>query len=132
MAVILSIVLALVISCMAVSTAHAAQRLPWNGREIEGWVCDGNVLKPKHGANSSNTWIYANGVIKPKYGANSSNTWIFNGKELKPKYGANSSNTWVFDGKRIKPKYGANSYNTFEVGDAPLLVIAGATVLRLF
>ena len=94
MAVILSIVLALVISCMAVSTAHAAQRLPWNGREIEGCVCDGNVLKPKHGANSSNTWIYANGVIKPKYGA--------------------------------------NSHNTFEVGDAPLLVIAGATVLRLF
>lgn len=113
--------------------AHAEYRLNWNGREIKGWVCDGKELKPKSGANSSNTWVYtSNGEIKPKFGANSSNTWVFNGRELKPKFGANSSNTWVLDGNKFKPRFGANSSNTWEVGNAPILVIAGAVVLRLF
>lgn len=112
---------------------RAEYRLNWNGREIKGWVCDGNELKPKFGANSSNTWIYtSNGEIKPKFGANSSNTWVFNGHELKPKFGTNSSNTWVLEGNKIKPKFGANSSNTWNVGNAPILVIAGAVVLRLF
>lgn len=130
---ILFISLFLLMSIAVLPTlSHAENRLNWNGKEINGWICDGNELKPKYGANSSNTWIYANGEIKPKYGANSSNTWVFNGKELKPKYGANSSNTWVLEGNKIKPKYGANSSNTINVGDAPILVIAGRTVLRLF
>ena len=57
------------------SAASAEQRLKWNGREINGWICDGKELKPRSGATSSNTW---------------------------------------------------------DVGSAPILVIAGAVVLRLF
>lgn len=119
-------------SSLDILPTYAEQHLQWNGREINGWVCDGKELKPKYGASAANTWIFSNGEIKPKYGANSSNTWIFNGKELKPKYGANSSNTWILDGNKIKPKYGANSSNTIDVGNAPILVIAGASALHLF
>lgn len=119
------------ILCMP-GRSGAEERLAWNGKEIDGWLCDGKELKPKHGANSSNTWVYQNGEIKPKFGANSSNTWVFNGRELKPKFGANSSNTWILDGNKLKPKFGANSSNTWNVGTAPILVIAGKAVLRLF
>lgn len=112
--------------------ALAEQRLAWNGRDIRGWTCDGTVLKPRHGATSSNTWIYNGREIRPKSGANSSNTWIFDGRELKPKSGANSSNTWIISGGKARPKSGANSSNTWNVGNAPILVIAGALALRLF
>ena len=77
------------------------------------WVCDGRELKPKSGATSSNTWVW-------------------DGKELKPKNGASSSNTWVIDGRKAKPKIGAVSANTYDIGDAPILVVAGKLVLRLF
>lgn len=36
--------------------AAARERLAWNGKEISGWVCDGKELKPKFGANNSNTY----------------------------------------------------------------------------
>ena len=71
-----------------------AQRLNWNGREINGWVCDG--------------------------------------KELKPKFGATNTNTWILDGAKMKPKFGATNANTWDVGNAPILVIAGAVVLHLY
>lgn len=133
----MKIALAMVVATLCAITfyprnAYAEQKLHWNGKFINGWVCDGVVLKPQFGANSSNTWIYKNGEIRPKFGANSSNTWIFKNGELRPKFGANSSNTWVLKGDKIKPKFGANSTNTWRVGDAPILVIAGAVVLRLF
>lgn len=44
----------------------------------KNWVCDGSELKPKSGANSSNTWILSGKEIKPKSGANSSNTYEAN------------------------------------------------------
>lgn len=130
--IILGMLLVYAVLGIGVQLAHADQRLAWNGREINGWVCNGNELKPKIGATASNTWVYVNGEIKPKLGATASNTWIFNGKELKPKLGATASNTWVLAGNKLKPKIGANSSNTWDVGNAPILVIAGATVLRLF
>lgn len=117
---------------LTAAQAYAMQALHWNGREIDGWVCSGNELKPKSGANSSNTWVLQGNEIKPKFGANSSNTWIRSGNEIKPKFGANSSNTWVLSGNTIKPKFGANSSNTWQVGSAPLLVIVGKVILRLF
>lgn len=119
-------------SLLLSNQAVADMTLKWNGREINGWVSDGHELKPKHGASGSNTWIFDGREIKPKYGASSSNTWVFDGKELKPKYGASGSNTWVLDGDKIKPKFGANNSNTWRVGNAPILVIAGAVVLRLY
>ena len=114
------------------TVAFAEQHLAWNGREINGWLCDGKELKPKSGANSSNTWVFNGREIRPKSGANSSNTWVYDGRELKPKSGANSSNTWVIDGNRAKPKSGANSSNTWVIGNAPILAVAGALVLRLY
>lgn len=96
------------------------------------WVCNGNELKPKTGASSSNTWILDGKEIKLKSGASSSNTWIWDGKELKPKSGASSSNTWVIDGQKAKPKTNASSSNTYEIGTLPILVVAGDLVLRLW
>lgn len=107
-------------------------KLAWNGKEISGWVCDGRELKPKSGASFSNTWIFDGKEIKPKSGSSSSNTWAWNGKELKPKFNASSSNTWIVEGGKAKLKSGASSSNTWDVGDAPILVIAGAIVLRLY
>lgn len=106
--------------------------LAWNGKEISGWVCDGRELKPKSGASSSNTWVFDGKNIKLKSGGTSSNTWIWDGKELKPKSGASASNTWVIDGGKARPKTGSSASNTWDVGNAPILVIAGATVLRLY
>lgn len=113
-------------------SARAEHQIFWNGKEINGWVCNGHELRPKIGANSSNTWIFTGSEIRPKTGATSSNTWIFNGSELRPKVGANSSNTWVLSGGKFRPKAGANSSNTWNVGNAPILVITGAAVLHLF
>ena len=98
----------------------------------KNWVCDGSELKPKTGANSSNTWILSGKEIKPKTGANSSNTWLWDGKELKPKTSASSSNTWVIDRDKLKPKTSANSSNTYATNGQPILVIAGQLVLRLW
>jgi hypothetical protein len=70
--------------------------------------------------------------IKPKINASSSNTWVWDGKELKPKLGALSSNTWVVENKKARPKTGATSANTYDVGDLPILVIAGKLALRLW
>lgn len=112
--------------------AHAEQKLAWNGREINGWVCDGRELKPKFGANMQNTWIFDGREIRPKTGANFGNTWIFDGRELKPKTGANFQNTWIIEGNKARPKTGANFKNTWNVGTAPILVIAGALVLHLY
>ena len=58
--------------------------------------------------------------------------WICNGAELKPKSGANSTNTWVVENKKARPKTGATSANTYDVGDLPILVIAGKLALRLW
>ena len=44
-------------------------------------------------------YVFEKNELKPKSGANSSNTFEFNGKEFKPKIGANSNNTFEFDGK---------------------------------
>lgn len=55
------------------------------GTEIdlpEEWVCNGQELRPKTGALSSNTWVYDGKEIKPKVGASSSNTRLWDGKEL--------------------------------------------------
>jgi len=70
-------------------------------------------IKPKSGANSSNTLIFDGNELKPKSGANSNNTWVYDGREFRPKSGANSNKTWVFDGSELKPKSGANSSNTW-------------------
>lgn len=124
--------MALLISCFFVGEGIAQMRIQWNGKEINGWVCDGKTLKPKFGANGQNTWIFDGREIKPKFGATGSNTWVYDGREVKPKFGANSSNTWILDGSRFKPKFGANSSNTWDVGNAPILVIVGKAVLRLY
>ena len=47
----------------------------------------------------------------------------WNGKEIKG---------WICDGKVLKPKVGATAANTWDVGSAPILVIAGALVLHLY
>lgn len=127
-----AVVLTLFVFALMPNLAFAEQSLSWNGKEIKGWVCDGKELKPKFGATSSNTWVFNGREIHPKSGANSSNTWIFDGKELRPKFGANSSNTWIIDGSKARPKFGATSSNTWKVGNAPILVIAGALVLHLY
>lgn len=104
-----------------------------NTIEIPGnWVCNGVELKPKSGANFSNTWVMSGKEIKPKTNALPSNTWVWDGKELKPKQRALSSNTWVIENKKAKPKSGATSANTYDVGDLPILAIAGKLVLRLW
>lgn len=126
------VILILFVSMSMPELAFAEQNLSWNGKEIKGWVCDGKELKPKSGATPSNTWVFNGREIHPKIGATSSNTWMFDGKELKPKLGANSSNTWIIDGNTAKPKFGATSSNTWKVGNAPILVIAGALVLHLY
>lgn len=101
--------------------------------EVPGnWLCNGSELKPKSGANSTNTWVISGKEIKPKANALSTNTWIWDGKELKPKQGAVSSNTWIIENKKAKPKAGATSANTYEVGDLPILAIAGKLALRLW
>lgn len=58
--------------------------------------------------------------------------WVCDGKELKPRSCANSRNTGVIVNGKAKPKSGANSPNTWNVGSAPILVIAGALVLHLY
>lgn len=123
---------ALLIGAFLAGEVLPMQTLRWNGREIDGWVCVNSELKPRSGATSSNTWILQGNEIKPKFGATSSNTWVRVGNEIRPKFGANSSNTWVLQGNTIKPKFGANSSNTWNVGDAPLLVIVGKVILKLF
>lgn len=57
---------------------------------------------------------------------------MWDGKELKPKIGALLSNTWVIDGRKEKPKNGPVSANTYDIGDTPILAIAGKLVLRLY
>lgn len=89
------------------------QNLAWNGREINGWICSGDELRPRTGANSHNTWI-------------------LRGNEIRLKAGGSPSGTWVRQGDEIRPKVGANSHNTWNVGNAPLLVIVGKVILRLF
>lgn len=79
--------LALSLMALAATQAVAMQTLQWNGREIGGWICVVNELKPKTGANSSNTWILQGNEIRPKFGASSSNTWIRAGNEIRPKLG---------------------------------------------
>jgi len=96
------------------------------------WACNGAELKLRNGATASTTWIFDGKEIKPKTGAVSGNTWLFDGKELRPKAGATSSNTWTVERDRIKPKSGATSTNTYEIGDLPILAVAGHLVLRLY
>lgn len=124
--------LAILLTLFCHLEAWAMQRLHWNGREINGWICAANELKPKTGANSHNTWILAGNEIRPKAGATASNTWIKTGDEIRPKTGATASNTWVLHGSTLRPKTGANQSNTWDVGSAPLLVIVGKIILRLF
>ena len=103
--------------------------------EIElpkNWVCDGRELKPKTGANSSNTWLFDGKEIKPKTGASNSNTWVWDGKELKPKTSSSPSNTWIIDGEKVKPKAGANSTNTYYIRRHPILVVTAQLALRLW
>lgn len=47
----------------------------------------------------------------------------WNGKEI---------SGWIFDGKELKPKRNATSANTWDVGNAPVPIIAGALVLKLY
>ena len=48
--------------------------------EVPGnWICNGAELKPKSGANSTNTWVMTGKEIKPKINASSSNTWVWDG-----------------------------------------------------
>lgn len=128
---LLSTVTLLIVALLA-GEALAMQALRWNGREIDGWVCVGNELKPRVGATSANTWILQGNEIRPKSGATSGNTWVRSGNEIRPKSGATSSNTWILQGNTIRPKSGATSSNTWNVSDAPLLVIVGKVILKLF
>ncbi|MFD0966630.1 hypothetical protein ACFQ02_07240 [Seminibacterium arietis] len=58
------------------------------------WVCDGNILKPKIGANSSNTWEKVADKIKPKFGATSRNTYDTNGYSILVVWGQLVLNLW--------------------------------------
>ncbi|WP_314040856.1 hypothetical protein [Campylobacter showae] len=78
------------------------------------------------------TWVYVGNELKPKTGANSSNTFEFDGRKIKPKYGANSSNTWVIQGNVVKPDFGSNSSNTYDINKAPIAVIIGQVCLKLW
>lgn len=127
---VFAIVLLFCLFCMG--EAWAMQKLHWNGREIDGWICANNELKPRSGATSQNTWILQGNEIRPKSGATSGNTWVRAGNEIRPKSGATSSNTWILQGNTIRPKSGATSANTWDVGSAPLLVIVGKVILKLF
>lgn len=128
----LLLAMAFLIGAFFVEEVLAMQTLHWNGREIDAWICVNNELRPRSGATSSNTWILQGNEIRPKSGATSSNTWVRSGNEIRPKAGATSSNTWVLHGNTIRPKSGATSSNTWDVGNAPLLVIVGKVILRLF
>ena len=90
-------------------------KINWDGRTA------GNV-----------SWVFERNELKPKSGANSSNTFVFDGKEIKPKIGANSSNTWVVERDKIKPKTGSNSSNTYDINEAPMAVIIGQLCFRLW
>lgn len=129
---LLAAIAALCLFALAPGDAFAERHLAWNGKEINGWICDGKVLKPKHGATDANTWVFTGREIRPKVGPSAATTWIFNGRELRPKVGAKPSNTWIIDGNKSCPKAGANDANTWDVGTAPILVIAGALVLHLY
>lgn len=108
------------------------QKLDWNGKECDGWIFEKGELKPKRGASLSNTWVFDGKEFKPKIGASLSNTWVYDGKVIKPKINANSSNTWVYNGKEVMPKNGANSSNKWDIGTAPMAIVIGKIILRLF
>ncbi len=126
-----TVILTLTLLLLA-TQAFAMQTLSWNGREINGWVCERNQLRPKYGANGRNTWIMEGNKIRPKIGSTSANTWVMAGNEIRPMMHATAKNTWILERGIFRPKVGANSSNTWRVGSAPPLVIVGKVILRLF